>query len=109
VLDALRDPDIIGWTWSAILIGSLLTIVGFARAGSILFWKSTATEPQETDPTPPNPATAWEVAPTIATITLLALLAVFAGPASGYLEATSAQLFDRDGYVSAVLSAEGGE
>ena len=109
VLDALRDPDIIGWTWSAILIGSLLTIVGFARAGSILFWKSTATEPQETDPNPPHPATAWEVAPTMATIALLALLAVFAGPASGYLEATSAQLFDRDGYVSAVLSAEGGE
>jgi multicomponent K+:H+ antiporter subunit D len=28
---------------------------------------------------------------------------VFAGPVSAYLEDTSAQLFDRDGYVDAVL------
>ena len=34
VLDALRAPGTIGWAWTAILAGSLLTIVGFARAGS---------------------------------------------------------------------------
>jgi multicomponent K+:H+ antiporter subunit D len=42
VLDAMRAPGLIGWAWTAILLGSLLTIVGFARAGSTLFWKSTA-------------------------------------------------------------------
>jgi hypothetical protein len=42
VLDALREPGVIGWAWTAILVGSLLTIVGFARAGSVLFWKSTS-------------------------------------------------------------------
>jgi multicomponent K+:H+ antiporter subunit D len=39
------------------------------------------------------------------TLAVLALLAVFAGPVSAYLDDTSAQLFDRDiGYVSAVLA-----
>jgi multicomponent K+:H+ antiporter subunit D len=110
VLDALRAPGVIGWAWSAILIGSLLTIVGFARAGSALFWKSTAIPLPEPDPdadaiavTPP-PATAAQVAPVMLTLAMLALLAVFAGPVSAYLDDTSAQLFDREGYVSAVLA-----
>jgi multicomponent K+:H+ antiporter subunit D len=55
------------------------------------------------DVAPPPPATAAQVAPVMLTLAVLALLAVFAGPVSAYLDDTSAQLFDRDGYVSAVL------
>ena len=33
----------------------------------------------------------------------LAALAIFAGPVSAYLDDTSAQLFDRKGYVDAVM------
>jgi multicomponent K+:H+ antiporter subunit D len=51
----------------------------------------------------PPPATAAQVAPTMLTLAMLALLAVFAGPVSAYLDDTSAQLFDREGYVDAVL------
>ncbi|MGI1662642.1 monovalent cation/H+ antiporter subunit D [Palleronia sp. KMU-117] len=108
VLDALRTPGQIGWTWSAILIGSLLTIVGFARAGSTIFWKSTATVPvaPSGEPTKPQIAAARpaEIAPAMATLALLAALAAFAGPVAAFLEATSAQLFDRTGYVAAVLA-----
>ena len=109
VLDALRDPGLIGWAWTAILAGSLLTIVGFARAGSTLFWKSTAVPVLVTDEaaapdSPPNTdATLAQVVPTVAALAALAGLAVFAGPVSAYLEDTSAQLFDRAGYVAAVL------
>jgi multicomponent K+:H+ antiporter subunit D len=110
VLDALRAPGMIGWAWSAILVGSLLTIVGFARAGSALFWKSTAiagpgaeTAPAALAAPPPVPATVAEVAPTMAAIAALAVLSVFAGPVSAYLDDTSAQLFDRGGYITAVL------
>ncbi len=114
VLDALRDPGMIGWAWSAILIGSLLTIVGFARAGSALFWKSTAlapTAPETGDGAPSQEmlapkASPAQVAPTVAGLTALAGLAVFAGPIAAYLEATSTQLFDRAGYVAAVLETE---
>jgi multicomponent K+:H+ antiporter subunit D len=110
VLDALRAPGMIGWAWSAILIGSLITIVGFARAGSALFWKSTAIpQPdadlaQDTVAAPAGPASAAELAPSMAALALLAGLAIFAGPVAGYLEQTSNQLFDRAGYVAAVLS-----
>ncbi len=116
ILDAMREPGQMAWTWSVILVGSLLTIVGFARAGSTLFWKSTAIPtPERTveDDMPPslspaNPATTLQVAPTMVTLALLGALAIFAGPVSAYLQDTSAQLFDRAGYVSAVL-ANGGE
>jgi multicomponent K+:H+ antiporter subunit D len=105
----LARAGVIGWAWSAILIGSLLTIVGFARAGSALFWKSTAIPcpnpiRTRTVAVTPPPATAAQVAPVMLTLAVLALLAVFAGPVSAYLDDTSAQLFDRDGYVDAVLA-----
>jgi multicomponent K+:H+ antiporter subunit D len=111
VLDALRAPGEMAWAWTVILVGSLFTILGFARAGSILFWKSTATPPAATDMPSDDaaPADALEVAPAMATIALLAALAVFAGPVADFLDATSAQLFDRAGYIAAVMpDAAGG-
>jgi multicomponent K+:H+ antiporter subunit D len=36
VMDALRDP----LEWGVILAGSFLTMLGLARAGSVLFWKT---------------------------------------------------------------------
>ncbi|MEM9475344.1 MAG: monovalent cation/H+ antiporter subunit D [Pseudomonadota bacterium] len=105
VLDALRDPGLIGWAWTAILVGSLLTIVGFARAGSVLFWKSTEAtlSADATEDAPAARATALELAPAMAGLAMLAGLAIFAGPVATYLEAASAQLYDRAGYMSAVL------
>ncbi|KPP87347.1 MAG: multicomponent K+:H+ antiporter subunit PhaD [Rhodobacteraceae bacterium HLUCCA08] len=116
VLDALRAPGDMAWAWGAILGGSLVTIVGFARAGSALFWKSTAIALPAADeaasaeeaPPPgrrpgPAPAAAMEIAPSLAALTVLGALAVFAGPVAGYLEDTATQLFDRDGYIGAVL------
>ncbi len=113
VLDAIREPGLIGWAWSAILIGSLLTIIGFARAGSVLFWKSTAItvpdaedgETEDSAASIQSPlATVGQVAPVMLALAVLGGLAIFAGPVSAYLDNTSAQLFDRAGYVEAVLS-----
>ena len=96
------------WAWSAILIGSLLTIVGFARAGSVLFWKSTAMVapvPQSAEQAPPPDVSARpaEIAPALIALAMLAMFAVFAGPIAAYLENTANQIFDRAGYVAAVL------
>ncbi|MEO1453733.1 MAG: monovalent cation/H+ antiporter subunit D [Pseudomonadota bacterium] len=112
ILDALRAPGIIGWAWPAILVGSLLTIVGFARAGSALFWKSTAIAAP--DPTPeaiavPPTASALQLAPAMAGIAMLGALSAFAGPVAGYLEGTATQLYDRQGYVSSVLNPGAGD
>ncbi|SDN46484.1 multicomponent K+:H+ antiporter subunit D [Lutimaribacter pacificus] len=113
ILDAMRDTPEMAIAFVAILLGSLLMLVGFARAGSILFWKSTAIGPAPTDATAdevaaesPEPARFLEVAPTAAALALLAGLAVFAGPVSGYLGAASWQLFDSSGYVAAVLGQD---
>jgi len=102
VLDALRDPATLAWAWTAILAGSLLTIVGFARAGSALFWRSTSL-PLPAPDARRTPATPAEVAPSMVAIAMLAALSVFAGPVTGYMEATALQLFDRDVYIAAVL------
>ncbi len=107
VLDALRAPGEMTWGWSAILAGSLLTIVGFARAGSALFWKPAAPArpaPAEAADPPPKPATAAEIAPLAASLAMLASLAVFAGPIAGYLEGASRQLHEPAGYIASVLA-----
>jgi len=106
VLDALREPGQIGWAWSAILIGSLLTILGFARAGSTLFWKSTAIE---TEDTRDQAATPLQLAPAMAALAMLAGLTIFAGPLAAQFEQTADQLLDRGGYIGAVLGAPDAE
>ncbi|TDQ61315.1 multisubunit potassium/proton antiporter PhaD subunit [Phaeovulum veldkampii DSM 11550] len=109
VLDALRMPGQIVWAWGAVLTGSLLTIVGLTRAGSLLFWKNAAsgdaaaTTPGRNDH---GPIGVPEVAPTVIMLAILAGLTVFAGPVMGYVEATSAQIYDRPGYIASVLGTE---
>lgn len=108
VLDALRDHALWVWVWSFILGTSLIAVVGFARAGSVLFWKS---HDQTTAPDPQLRAIGDDAAPApnlaIGAIwglmALIAVLTVFSGPAMRVAEATAAQLFDRQGYITAVL------
>ena len=106
VLDGLRDTPLMWLSWSAILVASLITIVGFARAGSILFWKSTSLEtpadPHDTEPLA-RPAGLPELAGPFAALAVLAALTIFAGPAMTYFTETAAQLSDYQGYVDAVL------
>jgi len=105
VLDALRMPGQMAWSWAAILGGSLLVIVGFARAGSMVFWNTVAAD----DPAAPvgrGPVSALEVAPTMAALVILAGLSAFAGPIMAYVESTSLQLHDRSGYIASVLGAQ---
>lgn len=87
--------------WSVILVTSLIAILGLARAGSVIFWK-TAGEPAENG-TP-------HTLPFVAAFGLLAglvALSVFAGPAARFLDATAAQLSDQAAYAAAVLGQGG--
>src|SRR3546814_5041127 len=61
VLDSARESASMVVVWTVILVTSLLTIVGFARAGSTVFWKSTSLPATGADPatatgTVPSPA-----------------------------------------------------
>jgi multicomponent K+:H+ antiporter subunit D len=100
ILDALRGQ----WgLWGLVLVTSLIAIVGFGRAGSTVFWKAYA---EEGEPAPaPRDASAPGLAFAAAGALLAGLVAmtVFAGPLSGWLKATAAQLHHPQAYISAVM------
>ena len=99
VMDAARG----GWmpaVWTVILAGSLAMVMGFARAGSALFWKPGGAAA----PHPPQPQAQAAVAVLLAA---LAGLTVAAGPVMDYLEAAAAGLHDPAAYVAAVLARAG--
>jgi len=100
ILDATRTSSAAGWTWTFVLATSLLVIIGFSRAGTMLFWKSEAV----TGTLEPPPARAASIVPAVALVLATALLSFGADPVTRYLEATAHQLVNPQGYVDAVLS-----
>ena len=102
--------------WAVILIGSFVTIVGLARAGSLIFWKShdaqhnTERDPENEEDVPaipapePNPGLAFTAV--FAMAMGLVLLTLFAGPALEYTNKTAEQLFTPENYISAVLGGD---
>ncbi|CAD0185051.1 Multiple resistance and pH homeostasis protein D [Ruegeria sp. THAF57] len=116
VLDAARDARDANAIWAVVLIGSFVTIVGLARAGSLIFWKShdaqhNAEADQEgadegdTVPAPePQPGLAFTAVFTL--VLGLVMLTLFAGPALQYASSTAQQLFTPEDYISAVLGGE---
>ena len=120
ILDAARASGLVWWVWGTVLIGSLVAVVGFGRAGSQVFWRSHQVAAEGT----PDPDSEAEeanthehddpepVLPMVAIgglIALLVALTVFAGPVTRTLSATAAQLFAPAPYIAAVLSMPGKE
>ncbi|MFB9047184.1 hypothetical protein ACFFV8_00435 [Sphingobium indicum] len=92
--------------WAIVLGTSLMALIGLARAGSTLFWKEDLTRSLAADLPAPS---RMEALPAFFLLVLLASLTLGSGPATAYMEATSAQIFDAPTYVHSVLGAgEGG-
>lgn len=116
IMDAARTDPMMTTIWTVILVTSLITLVGLARAGSILFWRPfdpangfepRAEEPEEEDNHPtwvmrPHPRALPFVA-TGALLATLGLLTVFAGPVMSYAQATAEQLFEPSAVIDTVL------
>jgi multicomponent K+:H+ antiporter subunit D len=100
ILDALREAPQAVWMWALILVTSLLIIVGFARGGSTLFWKSSAQEGAIRSRVRPRALPYFALG---ALVAMTVLLTAFAGPVMIYLEETAYQLFNPGDYQSAVL------
>ncbi len=102
ILEAARSAPAWAWIWGLVLATSLIVIVGFARAGTTLFWKSESVAPA-------GPLLREGSGSSRALAAVGALLAgtvglsLFAGPVTGTLEATARQILDTRGYVEAVL------
>jgi multicomponent K+:H+ antiporter subunit D len=86
------------WVWAIVLVASLMTMVGFARAYSTLFWKR-----DDAAATPPAAAgTAWP-----AGLLLAVTIAVTVSPAplERYVQQTARALVNRGDYIHAALTA----
>ncbi|MDD2874406.1 MAG: monovalent cation/H+ antiporter subunit D [Azoarcus sp.] len=108
ILDSARTSANAGWIWGLILGTSLLAIVGFARAGSTLFWRRAEAAGM---PPPDAEVSPTGVLPLVATALLLSVLVVFtvfSGPATSWLDDTAAQVFQPGQYIDAVLGVGGG-
>ena len=109
ILDATRSAPGAVWIWAAMLVTSLVIIAGFARAGSLIFWRSEEKAVGADVATTHKPVARASLAPLAAVIALLsttALMALFAGPVTTQMDRTAAQILDRAGYVRAVLGTE---
>lgn len=106
VLQAAWADDASAWIWAVIIITSLVAIVGFARAGSVVFWKTAGPVPDselEEDPRDDEPTSALPFVAAFGLFAGLVMLTIFAGPALTYAEATAGQLYDNAPYRDAVL------
>jgi len=106
VLNAAFDSDMMVWVWVIVLSSSLISILGFARAGSVLFWKAHGVAPGAEDLVMPRPATLSYVA-VGGLLGLLALHTVFAGQVHGYTTRIATGLFAPAPYMEAVLGTPG--
>ena len=106
VLNAAFDDGLTAWVWSFVLVSSLLSVVGFARAGSVLFWKAQSDGAPVPEAGRLMPSTLSFVA-VGGLLVLLGVHTVLAGPMYRYTTATAAQLVSPDTYISTVLDAPG--
>ena len=100
ILDASRAAPAGAWIWAILLGTSLVVILGFARAGSTLFWKGEAAGEAVGRPMRLRAA---PVAAAALLVSGTALLTAFAGPVTRQLEAAARQALDPAAYAGAVL------
>ncbi|WP_425260881.1 monovalent cation/H+ antiporter subunit D [Rubrivivax sp. RP6-9] len=88
--------------WVVVLLVGFLTLVGLARAGSILFWSVRRELPSAASGASPRLVLA-----TVALLGLGVAMSAFAAPLQRYTDAAAAQLLDRRAYAEAVLGPQG--
>lgn len=106
VLDAGFGTDQVAWIWAIVLISSLISILGFARAGSVVFWKAHSVTAPEDAPTGTRPSVLSSVAAG-GLVTLLVAHTVFAGHVHGYATRMAETLFAPDNYIAIVVETPG--
>ncbi len=106
IMDAAFSTSSMAWIWSVILISSLISVVGFSRAGSILFWKAQSVEPTDEAEVVAGPGALSYIA-VGGLLVLLTAHTVFAGIGHRYMQATAAQLFSPEPYISTVIETAG--
>jgi multicomponent K+:H+ antiporter subunit D len=97
ILQATSTSPAMPLLWSVLLGSGLLAMIGLARAGSALFWRTTGDHPPVARPS------LILLAPTVALLACGTALAVFASPILRFTEAAAEQLADRRAYATTVI------
>lgn len=106
ILDAASQSPLMVWIWAIVLGTSLISLVGFSRAGSVIFWKSESI-PASTDQQPLPAPSALSFTAVGGLLAMLVAITVFAGPTFRYTSAIAAQLFETGPYTGKVLETPG--
>jgi len=106
VLDAGFDSSIAAWIWGTVLVSSLISVVGFGRAGSVVYWKAKSVAPAE-DAEETSAPSALAYTAVGGLIALIIAHTAFAGQVHGYTTTMAAQLFAPDTYKQVVLETPG--
>lgn len=106
ILDAAYETSGMAWIWAVVLGSSLIGVIGFSRAGSILFWKAKSAQAPEGDLIGATPSV-LSYAAVGGLITLLVAHTVFAGQVHAYTTTMAKQLFAPDAYISKVIETPG--
>ena len=110
ILDASFTSPLAVWTWAIVLSASLISVVGFARAGSVVYWKAHSLPPPDDEADQPPPAARPAALSYVAVGGLIALLiahTAFAGAAHRYTTVIAEQLFNPAPYVDTVMGTPG--
>lgn len=106
VLDAAYAGASMPWIWAIVLGSSLISILGFARAGSILFWKAHETGPEPEAGFVPRP-TGMAYGAVGGLVVALVAHTVFAGQMHAYTTKIAAGLFAPAPYIDTVIETPG--
>ncbi|WP_343670764.1 monovalent cation/H+ antiporter subunit D [Paraburkholderia heleia] len=89
--------------WPAVLAAGLLSIVALSRTGTRLLWAMPAARAYDGAPAAAPHGSRAKLAACALLLAGVVAATVFAGPLKQYLDATAAQLLDREAYVHAIL------
>ena len=100
-----------GLIWASVLGVGFLTLIGLARAGSLLFWSVEPAAPASghlpaSTPYIPSAASWAVLAPSSLLLGCVMLVAVYAAPLKHYTDAMARQLLDIHSYATQVLGPQ---
>ncbi|MEO8281394.1 MAG: monovalent cation/H+ antiporter subunit D [Ideonella sp.] len=104
ILEAALASPLVAAVWVVVLGVGLLTLIGVARAGSILFWNAR----DDLSVGPQSGASLRLLGATSALLAGSVVMTVFAAPLQRYTAAAALQLNDRAAYGRAVLGVRDG-
>ncbi len=105
ILEAGRAADHTGPVWTAILVTSLLMILGFARLGIQIFWTAPASAQGAHDPLAVRIGPVWAIGALTAAVVALGVLA---GPVMADMDALAEQVLAPGRYIATVLGPDAG-